>query len=328
MQRDCKLPDGRPVCCAAVYNNVSTTITTDINPYYSLYNKGIGVNFGPSGKVVKNKVVRNHDIPNTTIIKTNKCTIYKEYISSPLELQELEIAKQIEQIPGDLNTQYMIQERYEALLNYVTSVQFIKNSTIWLNRVKLHMQSPFQLPTTITDLEFLSRFIYTRKCNNDEIEHQWIEWIEPIGITLRHPFAFGSCRQTSRHYTKQKPRVWRSNVDYVLLQSGVSLYNQTHTNTGKRINLVDTVLINEKKEYMMSKDKNVLIKPNNRLSNPKHYMLDAGTSTFDSSLFWFTCSYSQVYILYIHNHNNMVGIIILLTSYMIRDIIAIEKSRF
>lgn len=309
LQRDCKLPDGRSICCAAVYNNISIADYSNTPVLHSntqVYNKGIGHNFKPSRKFFKNN--QNYDFNS---MKSHKCVIYKEYISSPLELYELEVAKEIERIPGDLNTQYMIPERYEYLMNYVTSDDFIKNSTLWLNRVKLHMQSPHPLPTTVEDTEFLSRFIYTRKCgssssNNMIIDHQWTEWIEPIGITLRHPFAFGTCRQTSKYYNQKQqqqqhrkiPRIWRSNVDYVLLQSGAALYNQTHSkNTGKRIHLLDTVLVDQNMEYLTSTHKNILMHRQvaNKQYNVKHYMLDAGTSTFDSSLFWFTCAYSQVF---------------------------------
>ena len=36
------------------------------------------------------------------------------------------------------------------------------------------------------------------------------------------------------------------------------------------------------------------IEGNSKDRDNKHYLLDAGTSTFDSSLSWFTCAYSQV----------------------------------
>ena len=69
----------------------------------------------------------------------------------------------------------------------------------------------------------------------------------------------------------------RSDVDYVLLQSGAALHKQTHTANNKRIRPSNSV------------GKSVQPLPPN-----KHYLFDAGTSTFDSSLFWFTCAFSQV----------------------------------
>ena len=84
----------------------------------------------------------------------------------------------------------------------------------------------------------------------------------------------------------------RSDVDYVLLQSGAALYNQTHTYMGKR------VVYNSVSGSVGSVSGSV---GNGKKS--KHYLFDAGTSTFDSSLFWFTCGYSQVcmYVcMYVH----------------------------
>jgi hypothetical protein len=135
----------------------------------------------------------------------------------------------------------------------------------------------------------LSRFEVTRTCSDAatvNVVTKWTEWIEPIGITARHPFGFGKCRPAAPYYNsngehnpskKNKPRVGRSDVDYVLLQSGAALYRHSHSASGRRM------------------------RANGGGSGsrgapaaPKHYMFDAGTSTFDSSLFWFTCAYSQV----------------------------------
>jgi hypothetical protein len=102
----------------------------------------------------------------------------------------------------------------------------------------------------------------------------WKEWIEPITIHARHPFGMSTCRNTQKY--SWKTRTGRSDSDYVLLQSGKALHDHTYpkhySNTGGR---------KHKKSSLQA-------------NNIKHFMLDAGTSTFDSSLFWFTCAYSQV----------------------------------
>lgn len=59
-----------------------------------------------------------------------------------------------------------------------------------------------------------------------------------------------------------------TNTDYVLLQSGRTQLNHTTFSNGA-------------------------VKP------AKHFMLDAGTSSFETSLYWFTCAYLQVSVLYI-----------------------------
>lgn len=170
-----------------------------------------------------------------------------------------------------------VESRLDLLLSYVTLDETINNSTRWLQRVKEHSQSEHAAEFSPDDAEFLSRFEYTRVCGA-EVE-TWTEWIEPITITARHPFGFGKCRNTGKHFTRGKPRAGRSDVDYVLLQSGAALYNQTHTPSGRRI-LGSSGAVGRHRA--------------SGGGGNKHYLLDAGTSTFDSSLFWFTCGYSQV----------------------------------
>jgi hypothetical protein len=224
--------------------------------------------------------------------------VEKVYVSSPQELRELAEADRIDSIPGDKNA-YMIEARSHALLQYVTSDDYIRNSTIWLERVKVHMSSQEGGTATAADREFLSRFEFTRTCTSSSstsadgsagadgtVVTKWTEWIEPIGITARHPFGFGKCRPAAPYYNsngehnpskRNKPRVGRSDVDYVLLQSGAFLHEQTHTAAGRRIKGTSSAGTSSR-----------------ALQPSKHFMFDAGTSTFDSSLFWFTCAYSQV----------------------------------
>lgn len=234
-------------------------------------------------------------VPNSSKGKTS-CTVQKKYVSSPQELRELAEADRIERIPGDKEA-YMIEDRYHALMKYVTSDEYIRNSTIWLERVKHHMGGVGEaVAESPADREYLSRFEFTRTCTSvsgagEASVTSWTEWIEPIGITARHPFGFGKCRQSPAYYNKggvhnsngeTKPRVGRSDVDYVLLQSGASLHQQTHTASGKRI-----------RSHGKSGNGGGA-KGQQQQAPSKHFLFDAGTSTFDSSLFWFTCAYSQV----------------------------------
>ena len=267
VMRNCKLPDGRKICCAAVDSNTTT--------------RGVGASYVPHSRTslaVKNK---------------QSCTVHKKYVSSPQELREFEEAERIDRIPGDANA-YMIESRFHALMEYVTSDDYIRNSTIWLERVKYHMGSAdsegggSREGGNEADREFLSRFEFTRVCSvageAAEQVHRWTEWIEPIGITARHPFGFGKCRPAAPYVNaggehnkngKNKPRVGRSDVDYVLLQSGAGLHRQTHTAGGRR--------------FRGSGGSPA----RGATQGNKHFLFDAGTSTFDSSLFWFTCAYSQ-----------------------------------
>jgi hypothetical protein len=101
----------------------------------------------------------------------------------------------------------------------------------------------------------------------------WRNWIEPLTLHSRHPFAYKRCRHYSPIY-KQLKAAYRdfpanatnpgmNNIDYILLQSGEEVA----------------------KEVSLTRDTNV--------AQAKHLLLDIGTSTFDSSVWWFACAYSQ-----------------------------------
>lgn len=234
---DCYKPDGRKVCCAAVNQTFELT-------------RGVGTDY--------ERFLHITDRESVVKRVKGKCEVTKKYIPSQYELRDFQYAKDLESISD-------AEAKFDKLLTYVTSDEMIANSTRWLNRIKIHMKSEITPAVTADDTEFLSRFHVTKVCRQDsggEVRSEWDEWIEPLSIHARHPFGFGRCRNTIKYFN-QKPKTGRSDTDYVLLQSGMSLYNQSE---GR--------------------------KSGNR--SRRNILLDAGTSTFDSSLFWFTCGYSQV----------------------------------
>jgi hypothetical protein len=257
VQRNCQLPSGKPICCAALEER--DPLKEDS------FSKGVGNNYSPKRlpSTLSSSTVKGG--------KENTCMIEKKYISSPQELRDLAKAKEISLLSSD----HTDERRVNALVDYVISEEIIKNSTLWLERVKVHMTDDRNVidKGKQHDLEFLSRFEVSRSCEDSSLNDEWIEWIEPLTITARHPFGFGRCRLATPHFRSDTPRTDRSNVDYVLLQSGESIFKQNYNNNGKRFN------------YANKKQKNTPI---------RHFMFDAGTSTFDSSLYWFTCGYSQV----------------------------------
>lgn len=275
VKRDCQIPGNeRPisVCCAAVanYSSINGISSSSSN----IVTRGVGIDFVPDAETkAGQKKMRN---------KQGKvlCEVKKEYFSSPLELHDLVVSQII------TASSEVLEERLHTLMTYVTSDEFISNSTRWLNRVQEHMQSESTPPETADDRQFLSRFEFTRTCGT-EVD-KWTEWIEPITITARHPFAFATCldptrKPYSKYYTKGKPRVARSNVDYVLVQSGRNLYNQSFSN-GRRFRNVPQRGVGTSSSSVSGGGGG---------GAPKRFMFDAGTSTFDSSLVWFTCAYSQ-----------------------------------
>lgn len=131
------------------------------------------------------------------------------------------------------------------------------------------------------DLEYLSRFKVTRKCVG-EIGHSWWEYIEPLSVHARHPHSLQCWRlRDNIPESPTLPSVSKLTVDYVLLQTRNDIlgnfhhihnsqHNQNHSHPSRF----------PPKEY-----------------SPHSFMFDAGTSRFDSSLYWFLCAYEQVNII-------------------------------
>ena len=74
---------------------------------------------------------------------------------------------------------------------------------------------------------------------------KWIEWIEPVNIAARHPFAFARCRHTWQWFNRSMPRADRSDVDYVLIHSGKSLFRSRYN---IHLNGTELIALNNKKE--------------------------------------------------------------------------------
>ena len=173
VRRDCSLPDGRSICCAAVFSNSSYTEDG------SKPSRGIGYSYQPSP-------IRD---PEKLKEKMITCNTQKIYISSPQEKRDLFMSIELEKISDP-------DKRLSSLLKHVTSDEMMMNSTKWLKRISAHMQSANILTTNDVDKEFLSRFHVIRSCVGvDQLDgnfsrSEWDEWIEPLNIAARHPFAF------------------------------------------------------------------------------------------------------------------------------------------
>ena len=260
----CTSPAGKPVCCVATSEDTQ--------------HRGVG--YG----------MEDLAAPLTTSRDGADCNIDKVYVSSPHELREIRVADRISKIGAtelaafyengqkdevDSGTRlplHVHNSRLNALLGYVTSAESVANATSWLARVKEHMRSERIPVETSIDREFLSRFEYTQTCAG-VVTARWTEWIEPLTVTARHPFGFGNCRPANAAFSEAKaPRRPRSDVDYVLLQSGAQLQRRQRS-LGPSNAQSRSAKLNKKPQ--------------------KHLLFDAGTSTFDSSLYWFTCAYSQ-----------------------------------
>lgn len=130
-------------------------------------------------------------------LKHSVCSTKKKYIASPYEKRQFETALKI----NGLTTE---RERLDEYIKYFLSDVDMKESRIWLERVRLHGQSSSVPPLTSEDFEYLSRFEITKTCavhHNGGMVNEtqtWLEWIEPLSMHARHPFGFSGCWNLGR----------------------------------------------------------------------------------------------------------------------------------
>ena len=197
------------------------------------------------------------------------CVIKKVYVSSPYETRHMEIA-------AELNTILDFDQRKNAFVKHVRAD--VNASTIWLDLVHQHMQSENDPPVTAEHLEYMSRFQVTKSCTGARTHHSssWIEWIEPLSIHARHPFALGRCGGVYEEY----PGVALQSSDHVLVHSGKSIHEATALTRHNH-----TKFVAHRNHHTEHRGSHL---------QTRNYLFDAGTSTFDSSLKWFLCAYLQV----------------------------------
>ena len=179
------------------------------------------------------------------------------------------------EIAAELNTILDFDQRKNAFVKHVRAD--VNASTIWLDLVHQHMQSENDPPVTAEHLEYMSRFQVTKTCSGAHTHHSssWIEWIEPLSIHARHPFALGRCGGVYEEY----PGVALQSSDHVLVHSGKSIHEATALTRHNH-----TKFVAHRNHHTEHRGSHL---------QTRNYLFDAGTSTFDSSLFWFTCAYSQ-----------------------------------
>lgn len=207
------------------------------------------------------------------------CKIEKKYIPSAYETAHMKKAEELSRIKNDT-------ARKAELLKFIHTD--IPASNIWLTRVKAHMASEESPLNHSNDIAYLSRFEVTKSCAREEQNTSWVEWIEPLTVHTRHPFSMVDC---SGVYSKEAisqmlyPAKIQS-LDYILIQSGKNLHEAT------------SITAHNHSRFATHRNHH----PTHRGDHIQthHYILDAGTSTFESSMVWFLCAYLQVWIHYIY----------------------------
>ena len=257
IRREC-VTHGYPVCCALVSNTTTTTTTTATaaaNPNVNLYER----NF---------EKVNNDNKNNINHYDHRNCPRTREYIPSSYELEHINKAKEFNTIEND-------DARYNAILDYAFSYEQVEHSRNWLKRVEAHMNSSSDPPFSIHDERYLSRFVETYNCKHVNKTFVRTEWIEPLTIHSRHPFAWchSQCPVRRKGYcanlTSDENSTHIVNSDYVIVASSSANNSE---------------IKDDLKPHQSNYD--------------KKYFFDAGTSTFNSGLVWFLCAYAQRHMVF------------------------------
>ena len=187
----------------------------------------------------------------------HRCIVEKKYVSSPYEMKQFEIAKSFDRITNSW-------ERQRSTIEYITSAEDLNSSFIWLTQVSNRMKNSTYYENYVDgiDLEFLSRFDVTKICPN-VAPVTWTEWIEPISLHARNPLSLLNCMDIN----KEKLAIEYPRLAHIIHQT--SLINADH------------ILLS----YPYDNGKHNV--------KSRNYLFDAGTSTFESSLWWFLCLYQQ-----------------------------------
>ncbi|KAJ1414785.1 hypothetical protein B484DRAFT_422511 [Ochromonadaceae sp. CCMP2298] len=140
----------------------------------------------------------------------------------------------------------------------------IPRANVWLARVQARMGGG-EVEETEDDLQYLSRFEVTRSCKGAATE-SWLEWIEPLTVHARHPFAFANCHPGVHNHLFYFKKHFKSyNAASIARDLGAPVSTSTYQDPLWLRNQQPTKL----------------------------FFLDAGTSIFPSSLSWFVCAYLQ-----------------------------------
>ena len=200
-------------------------------------------------------------------MRRRPCVIKRTYIPSPYETRHIAFAAEVAKMND--------KDADKALVDFLVSDAEMDAANIWLARVKYRMMNRGQYTEVSTDDDFkyMSRFSVSKRCPHSRLDAKWDEWIEPLSVHARYPYAVGCGRSDIFDIQKKKSNYpgarGITHVDHILTLSGDSFSNNTSSrsliHTGQR---------------------------NGGIT--KRMFFDAGTSIFDSSLKWFTCAYSQV----------------------------------
>jgi len=263
---NCKLPSGVPMCCSMIGESDEVRY------------ENARAGFRQSG--MYHRKLRKSDLRRGSTYRL--CHEESAYIPSSYELDQMKTAAAID----NLNDGKAAREKF---IEFITSEVQLNNSFLWLTRVMERQRNPYETPTTEQmeiDVKYLSRFNRSLTCDGDVVE-SWVDWIEPISVHCRNPYSLLTCLHK---YNRNPPLI---NVHD--LRSKYPKYFLGMLNVTGEQN-IDYVLVHTPhpfNEFKKRKRHTSQIDTVKHFSSSKSILLDAGTSSYSSSLVWLNCIYMQ-----------------------------------
>eukprot|EP01033_Poteriospumella_lacustris_P012473 gene12473-8915_t len=248
------------------------------------------------------------------------CNVTRSYLPSPYETLHMELGRRLSDTPesGDQRHNLMRQLMFDDVehvpkLMHRTKLMVKHRLSAWKNATSGPSGPSGPSEPHPDDLFYLSRMRFDAKCGSAPTR-SWFEWIEPLTIYGRHPMAILSCKANGFAVTKDQI-AWGGRVKAV-----AGLRDTYVCDTDYLIGAG----LEEAKERILFRSLGHAAPPHplrnashslrnashppppppeathREPAHPKAFFFDMGTSTFLSSLNYFTCLYAQQGIAFDH----------------------------
>ena len=194
------------------------------------------------------------------------CKVSRQYKPSAYEERHRSLVERIHAMREKEEWQRYLEIRKIIYEEYDASIKVLK-------LVKKHMSAPQRgnfSDAASAESEYLSRFIVTRSCGNG-VNHTWVEYIEPLSFFARDVRGYVVAAELHRD-----PGI------VVSSKGKIPSY----------LDRVDASILS--REFVLLQDSNsVAFSRPHSGSTARHFLFDAGSSSFDTSLAWMLCGYQQ-----------------------------------
>eukprot|EP01040_Poterioochromonas_malhamensis_P013134 gene13134-14417_t len=198
----------------------------------------------------------------------NPCKVSRQYKPSVYEERHKSLVERIHAMREKEEWERYLEIRKMLYEEYDDSIKVLK-------LVKKHMSAPHRsnfTDTSSAENHYLSRFLVTKSCAGGG-SHTWVEYIEPLLFFARDIRGFLAAAE-------MRDPVLVSNS-----QEKIASY------LGPDVASTDYYLVS--RDYVLLQDSGSLAFSRPHSNTARHFLFDAGSSSFNTSLAWMLCAYQQ-----------------------------------